>query len=125
MGEGEAGQNVLLHSRPLLHIWLQDPVWWRKVHWFRSHLRHHGLRQEVRAQIQAAEAGCIEAKTRGSRKQRKEKKNRTKKVRGIAKAKVGQAGKKVIILVMLTLLLLSELELTIPSPVRCLALLEN
>merc|ERR1712141_610531 len=38
--------------------------------------------------------GVIEAKTRGSRKQRKEKKNRTKKVRGIAKAKVGQAGKK-------------------------------
>merc|ERR1719370_339181 len=45
----------------------------------------------------------IEAKTRGSRKQRKEKKNRTKKVRGIAKAKVGQAGKEV----------------------RCLALLES
>merc|ERR1712134_110442 len=36
--------------------------------------------------------GVIDAKTRGSRKQRKEKKNRTKKVRGIAKAKVGQAG---------------------------------
>merc|ERR1719445_1297597 len=35
--------------------------------------------------------GVAEAKTRGSRKQRKEKKNRTKKVRGIAKAKVGQA----------------------------------
>ena len=39
--------------------------------------------------------GIVEAKTRGSRKQRKEKKNRTKKVRGTAKAKVGQAGKKV------------------------------
>merc|ERR1719266_309655 len=38
--------------------------------------------------------GVIEPKTRGSRKQRKEKKNRTKKVRGIAKAKVGTAGKK-------------------------------
>merc|ERR1719481_385067 len=31
--------------------------------------------------------GLVEPKTRGSRKQRKEKKNRTKKVRGIAKAK--------------------------------------
>ena len=87
--------------------------------------------------------GVIEAKTRGSRKQRKEKKNRTKKVlflvlthltffslnllqvRGIAKAKVGQAGKKVIILVMLTLLLFCELGLTISIAVRCLALLES
>ena len=96
--------------------------------------------------------GVIEAKTRGSRKQRKEKKNRTKKVelliichlvynskfhqlkmhhywfvqvRGTAKAKVGQAGKKVRSPVMLTLLLLCELGLTISSPVRCLALLET
>jgi len=37
--------------------------------------------------------GVIEAKTKTSRKQKKEKKNRTKKVRGTAKAKVG-SGKK-------------------------------
>merc|ERR1712126_380903 len=37
--------------------------------------------------------GVIEAKTKISRKQKKERKNRTKKVRGTAKAKVG-AGKK-------------------------------
>merc|ERR1712083_689952 len=37
--------------------------------------------------------GVIEAKTKTSRKQKKERKNRTKKVRGIAKAKVG-TGKK-------------------------------
>merc|ERR1711972_689338 len=37
--------------------------------------------------------GVIEAKTKTSRKQKKEKKNRMKKVRGTAKAKVG-AGKK-------------------------------
>merc|ERR1711872_683140 len=37
--------------------------------------------------------GAIEAKTKTSRKQKKEKKNRMKKVRGTAKAKVG-AGKK-------------------------------
>merc|ERR1712058_164997 len=38
--------------------------------------------------------GVIEAKTKVSRKQKKEKKNRMKKVRGTAKAKVGAAGKK-------------------------------
>merc|ERR1739849_32360 len=38
--------------------------------------------------------GVIEAKTKVSRKQKKERKNRMKKVRGTAKAKVGQAGKK-------------------------------
>ena len=37
--------------------------------------------------------GVIEAKAKTSRKQKKERKNRTKKVRGIAKAKVG-TGKK-------------------------------
>merc|ERR1712233_101662 len=37
--------------------------------------------------------GVIEAKAKTSRKQKKERKNRTKKVRGIAKAKVG-SGKK-------------------------------
>merc|ERR1740120_657685 len=37
--------------------------------------------------------GVIEAKAKTSRKQKKERKNRTKKVRGTAKAKVG-AGKK-------------------------------
>merc|ERR1712095_108171 len=37
--------------------------------------------------------GVIEAKAKTSRKQKKEKKNRTKKVRGTAKAKVG-SGKK-------------------------------
>merc|ERR1712113_362966 len=37
--------------------------------------------------------GVIEAKTKIARKQKKERKNRTKKVRGTAKAKVG-AGKK-------------------------------
>jgi small subunit ribosomal protein S24e len=37
--------------------------------------------------------GVIEAKPKTSRKQKKERKNRTKKVRGTAKAKVG-AGKK-------------------------------
>merc|ERR1719338_72679 len=51
--------------RPLLHIWLQDPVWWRKVHWLRPHLRYHGLRQEVRAQIQVAEAGCDRGQDQG------------------------------------------------------------
>ena len=38
--------------------------------------------------------GVIEPKTKTSRKQKKERKNRMKKVRGTAKAKVGQAGKK-------------------------------
>merc|ERR1719470_591602 len=38
--------------------------------------------------------GVIEAKTKSSRKQKKERKNRMKKVRGTAKAKVGTAGKK-------------------------------
>lgn len=37
--------------------------------------------------------GVMEAKAKVSRKQKKERKNRTKKVRGIAKAKVG-TGKK-------------------------------
>ena len=37
--------------------------------------------------------GVIEAKAKTSRKQKKERKNRTKKVRGTAKAKVG-TGKK-------------------------------
>ena len=37
--------------------------------------------------------GVIEAKAKVSRKQKKERKNRTKKVRGTAKAKVG-SGKK-------------------------------
>ena len=46
-------------------------------------------------------------------------------MRGIAKAKVGQAGKKVRILVMLTLLLFCELGLTISIAVRYLALLES
>jgi len=36
----------------------------------------------------------IEAKTKTSRKQKKEKKNRMKKVRGTAKAKIGAAAKK-------------------------------
>ena len=45
-------------------------------------------------------------------------------MRGIAKAKVGQAGKKVRNLVMLALLLLRDLGLTIPPPVRYLALLD-
>merc|ERR1712168_871497 len=38
--------------------------------------------------------GAAEKKGQTSRKQRKEKKNRMKKARGIAKAKVGAAGKK-------------------------------
>ena len=38
--------------------------------------------------------GVLESKTKTSRKQKKEKKNRMKKVRGTAKSKVG-AGKKV------------------------------
>merc|ERR1712168_1546753 len=38
--------------------------------------------------------GVVEAKTKVSRKQKKEKKNRMKKVRGTKKAKVGAAGKK-------------------------------
>merc|ERR1712105_437740 len=38
--------------------------------------------------------GVIEPKAKVSRKQKKERKNRTKKVRGTAKAKVGQAAKK-------------------------------
>ena len=45
-------------------------------------------------------------------------------VRGIAKAKVGQAGKKVSHLVMLTLPHFRELGLTISPSVRYLALLE-
>ena len=39
--------------------------------------------------------GAFEKPANGSRKQRKEKKNRMKKVRGTKKAKVGAAGKKV------------------------------
>merc|ERR1712003_19969 len=38
--------------------------------------------------------GIAEAKAKVSRKQKKERKNRMKKVRGTAKSKVGQAGKK-------------------------------
>nr|ALS04778.1 40S ribosomal protein S24 [Pseudodiaptomus poplesia] len=38
--------------------------------------------------------GVIEAKVKTSRKQKKDKKNRMKKVRGTAKSKVGAAGKK-------------------------------
>ena len=37
--------------------------------------------------------GVIEAKAKTSRKQKKERKNRTKKVRGTAKAKIGTGGK--------------------------------
>merc|ERR1712021_281264 len=38
--------------------------------------------------------GLVEAKAKTSGKQKKERKNRMKKVRGTAKAKIGQAGKK-------------------------------
>merc|ERR1711893_520610 len=38
--------------------------------------------------------GVVEQKTKTSRKQKKEKKNRMKKVRGTAKSKVGAGGKK-------------------------------
>merc|ERR1719245_384263 len=38
--------------------------------------------------------GVSEAKAKVSRKQKKERKNRMKKVRGTAKAKIGSAGKK-------------------------------
>merc|ERR1712090_1372 len=41
-----------------------------------------------------ARQGVIDRGTKTSRKQRKERKNRMKKVRGIAKAKVGSASKK-------------------------------
>ena len=54
LGAGEAGKDVLLHCWSLLHIRLQDPVRRRQVDWLRPHLRHHGLCQEVRAQIQAS-----------------------------------------------------------------------
>merc|ERR1712098_871283 len=62
--------------------------------------------------------GLVEPKTRGSRKQRKEKKNRTKKVRGIAKAKVGTAGKKVSDRVILALLCIHGLGLNSLFSVR-------
>merc|ERR1719150_2087281 len=44
-----------------------------------------GFAKKFEPKYRLLRQGVIEAKTRGSRKQRKEKKNRTKKVRGIAK----------------------------------------
>merc|ERR1719234_2689159 len=86
VGEGEAGKDILLHCRPLLHIWLQDPVWRWQVYWLRPY--PWTLPKKIEPKYRLLRQGVIEAKTRGSRKQRKEKKNRTKKVRGTAKAKV-------------------------------------
>merc|ERR1712080_428893 len=62
--------------------------------------------------------GLVEPKTRGSRKQRKEKKNRTKKVRGIAKAKVGTAGKKVSVVFIISLVYVHGLGLNSSLSVR-------
>ena len=34
---------------------LQDQLWWRQIYRFRPGLRHHGLCQEIRAQVQIGE----------------------------------------------------------------------
>ena len=46
-----------MHPRLRLRFRVQDQLWWRKVIRIRPHLRHHGLCQEVRAQVQAVTPG--------------------------------------------------------------------
>ncbi len=53
----ESRQDVQVHARPSLRFRLQDQLRRRKVFRLCSDLRHHGLRQEVRAQVQVGPPG--------------------------------------------------------------------
>merc|ERR1712062_308843 len=55
-------------GRQGLRVRLQDKLWRRQVHRVRPGLRHHGLRQEVRAQVQTCETGRHRAQGQGEQK---------------------------------------------------------
>ena len=77
--------------KPFGHIDLHFKKW-KKMIVSRCHLNYYILHCSNILHIFSFQ-GVMEAKAKVSRKQKKERKNRTKKVRGIAKAKVG-TGKK-------------------------------
>merc|ERR1712219_13655 len=53
---GQLGQDVQDDFRPCRCLRFQDRLRWRQVDRLRPDLRDHGLRQEVRAQVQADQA---------------------------------------------------------------------
>merc|ERR1712189_53999 len=80
-------------SRRHLRLRVPHALRWQQNHRLRPHLRQHGQREEVRAQVPIGQTWRDREEEDGSQTDQGIK-NRKKKVRGTAKAKVGAAGKK-------------------------------